>query len=147
MQRTRYGGALHGDQRDGEQREWRHRSEWFEFVSTAGDPHLVCTGAPFECTTARDGPSLDHVTGQARSLLPSTTASASSPTLTGDRTGNTPHGAYSLGPPPRVGWGARFMTRILTLFWVLLLGLAALWVAADPVLLGAHPFKDLQQPL
>lgn len=39
------------------------------------------------------------------------------------------------------------MTRILTLFWVLLLGLTALWVAADPVLLGVHPFKDVQQPL
>lgn len=39
------------------------------------------------------------------------------------------------------------MTRILTVFWVLCLGLTALWLAADPVLLGAHPFKDVQQPL
>ena len=39
------------------------------------------------------------------------------------------------------------MTRILALFWILLLGLTALWVAADPVLLGVHPFKELQQPL
>ncbi|HEX5971999.1 MAG TPA: ferric reductase-like transmembrane domain-containing protein [Gemmatimonadaceae bacterium] len=39
------------------------------------------------------------------------------------------------------------MTRILAVFWILLLGLGALWVAADPVLLGVHPFKELQQPL
>lgn len=39
------------------------------------------------------------------------------------------------------------MTRIFALFWTLCLGLTALWVAADPVLLGVHPFKDLQQPL
>src|SRR6476620_10673838 len=41
----------------------------------------------------------------------------------------------------------RRMTRVLTLFWVLCLGLTALWVAADPVLLGVHPFSQLQQPL
>ena len=39
------------------------------------------------------------------------------------------------------------MKRILIVFWALCLGLTALWVAADPVLLGAHSFKDLQQPL
>src|SRR6476660_5299648 len=45
------------------------------------------------------------------------------------------------------GFGRRIMTRILALFWILLLGLTALWMAADPVLLGVHPFKELQQPL
>jgi predicted ferric reductase len=39
------------------------------------------------------------------------------------------------------------MSRIITVFWVLLLGLTALWVAAVPVLLGVHPFKEVQQPL
>jgi predicted ferric reductase len=39
------------------------------------------------------------------------------------------------------------MTRILLVFWALLLVLTALWVAADPVLLGVHPFAQLQQPL
>jgi predicted ferric reductase len=39
------------------------------------------------------------------------------------------------------------MSRIAFVFWALFLGLTALWVAADPVLLGAHPFSELRQPL
>jgi len=39
------------------------------------------------------------------------------------------------------------MSRIVLAFWVLCLGLTALWIAADPVLLGAHPFSQLRLPL
>ena len=39
------------------------------------------------------------------------------------------------------------MNRIRTAFWVLCLGLTALWVAADPVVFGVHPFAQLQFPL
>ena len=39
------------------------------------------------------------------------------------------------------------MKRIRIVFWVLCLGLTALWVAADPVVFGAHPFSQLQFPL
>ena len=39
------------------------------------------------------------------------------------------------------------MKRIKFTFWVLCLGLTALWVAADPVVLGRHPFSQLQFPL
>lgn len=39
------------------------------------------------------------------------------------------------------------MNRIKFTFWVLCLGLTALWVAADPVVLGRHPFSQLQFPL
>jgi predicted ferric reductase len=39
------------------------------------------------------------------------------------------------------------MSRIVLVFWALCLGLTVLWIAADPVLLGAHPFSQLRLPL
>jgi predicted ferric reductase len=39
------------------------------------------------------------------------------------------------------------MKRIKLSFWVLWLALTVLWVAADPVVLGRHPFSQLQFPL
>jgi predicted ferric reductase len=39
------------------------------------------------------------------------------------------------------------MKRIKLSFWVLWIALTILWVAADPVLFGAHPFSQLQFPL
>jgi predicted ferric reductase len=39
------------------------------------------------------------------------------------------------------------MKRIRLTFWLLCLGLTALWIAADPVVFGAHPFSQLQDPL
>jgi len=39
------------------------------------------------------------------------------------------------------------MKRIKFSFWLLCLGLTALWIAADPVVFGRHPFSQLQFPL
>ncbi|MDB4899947.1 MAG: ferric reductase [Gemmatimonadetes bacterium] len=39
------------------------------------------------------------------------------------------------------------MNRIRIIFWVLCLGLTAMWLAADPVVFGVHPFAQLQYPL
>lgn len=39
------------------------------------------------------------------------------------------------------------MKRITIIFWLLCLGLTALWIAADPVVIGLPPFAQLQIPL
>src|SRR6476646_7952998 len=48
---------------------------------------------------------------------------------------------------PRAHPSRSDMKRIRLTFWVLCLGLTAMWIAADPVVFGAHPFAQLQFPL
>ena len=36
------------------------------------------------------------------------------------------------------------MSRIKIIFWLLIAGLTAFWVAADPVVFGQHPFAQIR---